>query len=386
MKKEDISGLIVYMLIFAVAIVFGLTVLQPYFVNSTFSSGLIYALFILGAIATGIIVCAILLEIGHVIGAKIGKYIIISVCILHIAFLKEEGKSKVKFSNFDGLTGETKILPKDEKSNPRPYLLMGTLLISLWIAGAVVIFMFNKDLLRTTKSDMAYFFLTVAVVSGVCLFYNLFPVKLDAINDGYRLSLVSNVRNREAFNELLRVEYEISQGKENIEIKTFTELTNFTADLNMNKVYILLDKKEYKEADELLDLVLENKNNVSYRVYLRALSMKVFIQFASKEIEEAIKYVEDNFNLELRKEIFDDNSLVSIRAYVLISGLVDNSKSECNLALNKVYKAYKRTPKSRKEAELQLFNQALDLVVEAHPKWEVDKYKLESQTKENTAK
>lgn len=386
MKKEDISGLIVYMLIFAVAIVFGLTVLQPYFVNSTFSSGLIYALFILGAIATGIIVCAILLEIGHVIGAKIGKYIIISVCILHITFLKEEGKSKVKFSNFDGLTGETKILPKDEKSNPRPYLLMGTLLISLWIAGAVVIFMFNKDLLRTTKSDMAYFFLTVAVVSGVCLFYNLFPVKLDAINDGYRLSLVSNVRNREAFNELLRVEYEISQGKENIEIKTFTELTNFTADLNMNKVYILLDKKEYKEADELLDLVLENKNNVSYRVYLRALSMKVFIQFASKEIEEAIKYVEDNFNLELRKEIFDDNSLVSIRAYVLISGLVDNSKSECNLALNKVYKAYKRTPKSRKEAELQLFNQALDLVVEAHPKWEVDKYKLESQTKENTAK
>ena len=70
--------------------------------------------------------------------------------------------------------------------------------------------------------------------------------------------------------------------------------------------------------------------------------------------------------------------MVSIRAYVLISGLVDNSKSECNLALNKVYKAYKRTPKSRKEAELQLFNQALDLVIEAHPKWEVDKYKLEA--------
>ena len=56
---------------------------------------------------------------------------------------------------------------------------------------------------------------------------------------------------------------------------------------------------------------------------------------------------------------------------------MDNSKSECTLVLNKVYKAYKHTPKNRKEAELQLFNQALDLVVEAHPKWEVDKYKLE---------
>lgn len=378
MKREDISGLIVYMLIFAVAIVFGLTVLQPYFTNSTFSSGLIYALFVLGAIAASIIVCSILLEVGHIIGAKIGKYTILSVNILHVAFFLEEGKFKVKFKNFDGLTGETKILPKDENSNPRPYLLMGTLLMSLWIAGAVVIFMFNKDYLGTTKSDMAYFFLTVAVVSGVCLFYNLFPVKLDAINDGYRLSMVSNIRNKEAFNELLRVEYEISQGKENIEIKTFTELTNFTADLNMNKVYILLDKKEYAQADELLDLVLENKNNVSYRVYLRALSMKVFIKFASKEKEEAVTYVEENFNLELRKEIFDDNSLISIRAYMLISGLVDNSKSECVLALNKVYKAYKRTDKKRKESELQLFNQALDLVVEAHPKWEVDKYKLEA--------
>lgn len=377
MKKEDISGLIVYMLIFAVAIVFGLTVLQPYFANSTFTSGIIYALFVLAAIVLGIVVCALLLEIGHIIGAKIGKYNIISVSILHFTFFKEENKTKFKFSSFDGLTGETKILPKDEKSNPRPYLLMGTLLMSLWIAGCLIIFIFNKDFLNTSRSDMAFFFLTVAVVSGVCLFYNLFPVKLDAINDGYRLSLVSNVRNKEAFNELLRVEYELSQGKENIEIKTFTELTNFTADLNMNKVYILLDKKEYDEADQLLDLVLENKQNVSYRVYLRALSMKVFIKFISKDREEAKKYIDDNFNLELRKEIFGDNSLLSIRAYMLISGLVDNSKSECTLVLNKVYKAYKHTPKNRKEAELQLFNQALDLVIEAHPKWEVDKYKLE---------
>ena len=89
MKKEDISGLIVYMLIFAVAIVFGLTVLQPYFANSTFTSGIIYALFVLAAIVLGIVVCALLLEIGHIIGAKIGKYNIISVSILHFTFFKE---------------------------------------------------------------------------------------------------------------------------------------------------------------------------------------------------------------------------------------------------------------------------------------------------------
>ncbi|MCR4911458.1 MAG: hypothetical protein K5925_02925 [Bacilli bacterium] len=381
MKKEDVTGLLLYLVIFAVAIVYGLVVLQPYFAKSTFQLGIIYALFILGAIVVGILTSAILLELGHILGAKIGGYNILSVNILHFLFYKEEGKTKFRFSNFDGLTGETKIMPKSEKSKPKAYLLMGTLFLALWITGAVIIFYINKDYVKTTRSDMAYFFLTVAVVCGIALFYNIFPAKLDALNDGYRLAMVSNPKNSEAFNELLRVEYEIGQGKEDIEIKTFTDLTNFTADLNMNKVYIALDKKEYDEADKLLDLVLANKENVSHRVYLRALSMKVYISFVSKEREEAINYVNDNFNIELRKEICDDSNLISIRAYVLISGLVDNSKSECYLALGKVYKAYKHTPKNRKEQERNLYNTAIDMVIEAHPKWELENYKLEEETK-----
>ena len=66
-----------------------------------------------------------------------------------------------------------------------------------------------------------------------------------------------------------------------VEIKTFTELTNFTAELNMNKVYVLLDNKRYKEADEMLDIVLNSKDNVSFKVYLRAIAMKVFINVVS---------------------------------------------------------------------------------------------------------
>ena len=378
MKKEDVLGLVIYLIIFAVAVIFGLTILQPYFANSTFKSGILYALFILGAVVTGIIVSAFLLEIGHIIGAKIGGYTVLSICVLHLLLYKEE-KWKFRFTpNYDGLTGETKALPKSEKSNPRPYLLMGTLLLSLWLIGCIIIFYFNKDFTRTARSDLAYFFLTTGSTAAIILVYNIFPAKLDALNDGYRLAMTSNSRNREAFNELLRVEYEISQGNTNVEIKTFTELTNFTADLNMNKVYILLDEKKYDEADKLVDLVLENRNNVSKNVYLRSLAMKVFIYMLSKERQEAIDYVDNNFNIELRKEICDDYSLVSIRAYMLISGLVDNSKSECSIALNKVYKAYKRTPKNRKEAELKLFNEALDLVIEAHPKWDIEKYRLEA--------
>ena len=54
---------------------------------------------------------------------------------------------------------------------------------------------------------MGYFALTVGVVAGICLLYNIIPFKLDSLNDGYRLVMVSNPKNKEAFNELLRVEY-----------------------------------------------------------------------------------------------------------------------------------------------------------------------------------
>lgn len=378
MRKEDISGLIVYFIIFGIAIVFGLTILQPHFANSTFSTGILYALFILGSIASAILLSAILLELGHLIGAKIGKYEVLSVCILHIMFYKDENKKvKVKFSTFDGFTGETKIRPLKEDSNPSSYLLFGTLFISLLVVGMVVLFYLNKDYTRDIRGDFAYFWLTIAMVSGICLFYNIIPIRLDSLNDGYRLSMVSNPKNKEAFNELLRVEYEISHGNNDVEIKTFTELTNFTAELNMNKIYVLLDKKEYEEADKLLDIVLNNKETVSNQIYVRAIAMKVYVKVMSHSREEAAKYVEENITLELRRRISEDNSLISIRAYLLIAGLFDDSKSECIIVLDKVYKAYKRTPKNRKEIELRMFNESLELVCEKHPKWEFEKYKLE---------
>ena len=88
MKKEDITGILMYLIILAVALVFGLTVLQPYFVNSTFKTGFLYALYIAGAIVIGVVSAALLFEAGHVLGAIAGKYKILSVCILRLMFLK----------------------------------------------------------------------------------------------------------------------------------------------------------------------------------------------------------------------------------------------------------------------------------------------------------
>ena len=379
MKKEDITGLIVYLIIIAFAIVFGLTVLQAHQQESSLT-GIFYVLYIIGSVLVGAILNAVLFEMAHVIGAKIGKYQIVSVNILGLCFYKDGGKRKVRFTSFDGLTGETKIVPKEgmvEKANPYPYLFFGSLFYVVEIVAVMVVFSIFRKAEDLALRDMAYSLLTIGAIGLVILIYNILPLRIDSMTDGYRLTMVSNPKNKLAFNELLRVEYEISQGNDDVEIRIFDEITNFTADLNLNKVYALLDKKEYAEAEALLDKIIAAKQDVSEKVYIRARAQKIYINLITKNLDEAKEYYEKEVPVAERREISNDVSMASIRAYLLMSGLLDKSRSECIIALNNVYHAFKHTAKNRQHTELVLFNEALDKVIAAHPDWELDGYKLQ---------
>ena len=396
MKKEDVSGIIVNLLIVGIALVFCFTVLSNH-QNQSGMYGFGYWGYIVGAVLSGILFNAILFELAHMAGAKVGRYEIISVCILGLTFYKLDGKRRVKFANFDGLTGETKILPRtdvEKMPNPRPYLLFGSLFFLVEAIGCVVAFtLFNTDNAATRTdtqvvlSNVGHFLLTMAVVGGVILLYNIIPLRLDSITDGYRLTMVTNPKNKEAFNELLRVEYEISQGNSDVEIKTFENITNFTADLNLNKVYALLDKREFDEAEKLLDIILAGKNELSHRTYLRAVAQKIFIHLLNKTPEEAREYYDNEVDLRIVREISQDDSMPSIRTYILVCGLIDRSRSEAALAIDKVSKAYKHTPKNRRPTEARLYNEAIDRVIEFNPKWEEFKeYKLEIVEESKTNK
>ena len=379
MKKEDITGLIVYLIIIAVAIIFGLTVLQTHNSESTFT-GMFYVLYIIGCVLIGTIFNAILFEVAHVIGAKIGKYQIVSVNILGLCFYKDNGKRKVRFSSFDGLTGETKIVPKEgmvEKASPYPYLFFGSLFFVVEAVAVMVVFSLFRHSETLELRDVAYAVLTIGAIGLIILIYNILPMRIDSMTDGYRLTMVSNPKNKLAFNELLRVEYEIAQGNDDVEIRVFDEITNFTADLNLNKVYALLDKKEYAEAEALLDKIIAAKQDVSEKVYIRARAQKIYINLITKNLDEAKEYYEKEVPVAERREISNDVSMASIRAYLLMSGLLDKSRSECIIALNNVYHAFKHTAKNRQHTELVLFNEALDKVIAAHPDWELDGYKLQ---------
>ena len=387
MKKEDVAGLIVYLVIIALAVVFGFTVLQTHAQESSFNGtlgGFGYVLYIIISVVVGILFNSILFEIAHVLGAKAGKYDIISINILGLCLYKDSGKRKVKFASFDGLTGETKIVPKEgmvDKANPYPYLIFGSAFFAVEALVVMILFSIFRLSEEPILKDVAYFLLTIGAIGLVVLLYNILPMRIDSITDGYRLTMVSNPKNRAAFNELLRVEYEISQGNDNVEVKIFDEITNFTADLNLNRVYALLDKRDYKAAEEILDKIITAKENISEKVFIRARAQKIYINLITKNIEEAREYYDKEVPVSERREISNDVSMASIRAYLLMSGLLDKSRSECIIALNNVYRAFKHTPKNRQKVEIDLFNEALEKVVTAHPDWELEGYKLQEAGK-----
>lgn len=386
MKKEDLTGLLVYGILLASALIFAFTVMKDFSGRSGFETGPFIA-FMLGAIATGVVVNALVGELGHIIGAKLGGYAILGVNVLGFNLSKIDNKVKFNFKGYDGLTGETRIYPGDKKeekeSNPVPYSLFPTVLYIIFITLFIVLFItFNKiaDGNSTLPiARMGYFLLVVAFIGMMIFVYNIVPLKLDTMNDGYRLRLVANRKNREAFNELLKVKKAIETGEKNVEVKTFDTITNFTADLNYNKVYLLLDEEKYTEAKVLIEQVVNSRDDVSERTYIRSKAQLIYINIMLESMEEAEKYYTEQVPVAERRLISKDISMASVRAYMLMSGILDKSLSETEIALNHVMKAFKRTPKNRQNTELKLYNKALKRVIEAHPNWNLEGYLLEEK-------
>ena len=138
MRKEDLISDILYLAMAAIVLLVGFLVIQP-----AINDGLLgrdmgqNVLFILIALIIGIIINVALMEIGHLIGAKIGGYKILSTNILGFNFYrvfdKNSAKSQLKFrfKSFNGLSGETIIEPKKESSNPFFYIFTPLILFLL---------------------------------------------------------------------------------------------------------------------------------------------------------------------------------------------------------------------------------------------------------------
>ena len=381
MKKNDILAILVYVLMLVIAFIYIFIFVRDYSSKSGMDTG-IYILFNLGAMFAGLIFNATLFEIAHILGAKIGGYNIVSVCILGLTFYRAEKSYKVKFSSYDGLTGETKITPnpKRKKYNPIPYLIMGTILYGIEIFLAIFTFSLINSMTQETPNvpltNLAYFILTFSVIGGILLVYNILPVHLDSLTDGYRLLLISGKKRKETklFGEDL-------VGKEQEEVEEVEVKPIYSDNPKLNEVYELLNEDKFVEAEVIIDEIMKNTDDLTGKFGVDVSAHKVFLHVMNNDLEAANEFYTKEVPLSLRKQISEAGDLVTIRSYVLMAGLLDKSKYECYYVLKKAYKAYQRINPAIKSIEVKLYNLALDKVIEVHSDWELETYKILTENK-----
>jgi hypothetical protein len=379
MKKNDAMGYVAYLLMLVIAVVVGFAIIRPIFSSSTYAGTqpMPGVLLVFLALLVGIVFNAIILELGHLVGAAIGKYEVRSCAILGVQFKKKEnGKTKVGFASFDGITGETVIVPKDaKKSNPAHTIYMPMFFLLAEVVALVVFMVFCQT--RVAQAEYVWewwyvFSLVVLTVGGMIFLYDIFPAPLDSKNDGYLLTILTNPTNKEAYNQMLLAQDRLSKGLPSGDTPVYDSVTDFTSKINEITLYQKLGAKDYEGALAIIEKTLACKNKVSDGVYHKAQAQKTAIILLTKPLEESKQYFID-LPLEEKKYIASLNNAPSVRAYLLASGLVEESLSESEAALNKADSAIHRSGEYKK-VEQGLLQDAVAKVLSSHKDWDLSSY------------
>ena len=373
MRKEDLISDILYLLMAGIVLLVGFLVIQP-----AINDGLLgrdmgqNVAFILIALIVGIILNVLLMEVGHVLGAFIGKYKILSVNVLGFNLYRDFSKNsakpqlKFRFKGFNGLTGETLIEPKSEKSNPMFYVFLPLILFLLeFVVMYFVVVLVPADSATyfETPQILKYGLIVTTTIAGCIVLYDYFPAKLDTLNDGYRLICLTKKINIDAFNEQLKLEANEYKGIKNTEFKIFEEITDFTAKVNQQTALKKLDDGDYEEALKIIDDCLKDSTKISHSTETNLKLNKVFITYIYKGKEEGTTLY-NSLDEETKNDVKKCKSLEAIRVYALYIGLEEKSESEIKYAIDKAKKLYDRLTIGEAEKEIFLISLVLKKLIE----------------------
>lgn len=371
MKKNEFATFLVYVAMLVIAVLVGFLVIRPAIAERWNSNNAI--VFVIVFIIAGVIINALLLEIGHFLGAKAGHYLVVSWNVLGLSFKKSKGKWKFGFSGFDGLTGETKIVPKDiEKSTLVGVVAIPLLLYLVEVIVCIILMAVSQRNVAFSgnSSDvwLEVFAVVLMAIGGMIYLYDYFPAHLDSETDGYRMVAFNKKINREAYNRMALNAYKLSEGEAVRDDYIYEDITDFTAEVNMVKVYAEIDRGDINKALEILQLTIDTDNRISEGVRNNAIIMKLSLVLLTKKRDVGAKYYE-NVENEQRKYIAQFDGMPSLRSYLLVSGLIENSEAETNYALEKALRILKKNDETTKETETKLLKLTIQRVATLHPSW-----------------
>ncbi|MGI6644710.1 MAG: hypothetical protein ACOX28_03050 [Bacilli bacterium] len=370
MKKEDFLSIFVFLLMLIIALFIGLRIISNANVELGYNTAQSYTFAII-TIIVGVLINALIFELGHVLGALISGYKIMSVNIFGLCLYRAGKNWKLGFRSYNGLTGETKIFAKKEKASPKLHLFGPLIMFLIELAIAIVLFVvLPKD------NIFHHAPLIVAGIGAILIVYNIMPFKLDTATDGYYLMLLSKKVNVSAYNELMRIQSLVHENKPLTDLKEFSEITTLTAKVNMYKYYEYLYDEKYEEALAIVENIISESKAVDEEMLGTAITQKLYILLVTKPKEAAELYWNNELTVKDRKFIANDLTIESLRTYLLFNAVVSKSESEAMFALLRFKKALKRhNDETRKEQEIALFDNALLKAKELNPTWKLEEHK-----------
>lgn len=365
MSKEDLLSLLAYGLALGVAIVLGFTLIIPTFreVEGTVL-GMPQMLFMVLCILVSFLLNVILLEVSHVIGALISGYEIVYVNVLGFCIYKDSDtkKMKAKFPvNFDGLTGETKVLPKSENAKPNMIVLVPFVVIILEALLLIV-----SSVILNNSSDNSFLwvklFMLVLTTFGAMLFiYNYFPAKIDSITDGYKMVIFSKKENVDMYNKMLILEDNIRKNSKAFNIETINENSDLSATFNCAVIQHETRNKNYIKVLELAENIINNQKVSRESLYFAQCSkLLVLLNDDLNKAKDFYNSLEEN----AKKYIKSRFSLFTIKTAILYFGLIEKADSEITYQLDKVKKHLLLYSEDSKKIEVSEINEILTKIKE----------------------
>ncbi len=363
MEKNEFGSIIIYLIMLALLLLVGQTVVNLVLKNIDTSVNQ-YVYLLICAISS-LLVFELTYQIGRVIGARIGKYKCVYFNFFGLCFYKKNNnKWSFKLEGFDGgLFSETRFVPisNDAKCNPAHFLRGGLIAFLLSVVISLVIFML--DIIPDTIRFAMLIYLGIGLV---LLLYNIIPMKTDILNDGYRLKLLGSKENAKAYNDFMLIESNRRNGLDEGEYKIYEKITPMTIQINNYIYYKELLKKNFEQAEHIIDVILKNPEALDNNTVYRYRIQKMFFVILNKSKEEASEYYWKTMSSYDRKFLAKDNFIPSRRVYLLVSGLINESASESRIAIEGMKKRINRiVDTTQKAVELELYEKCINMVTES---------------------
>lgn len=334
--------------------------------------------FVLAALFIGII----FYTLGRIIFGSITGYSVKQLVFLGFNVVKTSKGFKTNWEFSRLLEMRLLLTPKDDKDhNPTLMFLGGTISYVIFFA-IILVLSFTLTSLPTQWKYILQYGLLVSLAVPI---YELIPLNYTVKNDALMLILTRSSEDKKAYNNYL-----INKGNditndfltpisftnyENSRVKYWTLLADIEKDIY---------DQNYNKAYTKISTLLEKEASIPSAIYCEAGYNKIFLLLITNRSKEASEYIT---TLEKKVKNSEDYHL-SISAYrsdILVSAFIENSLESTKDSIENFQKLalkYPLTPRVNKEVEI--VNNNIPRINQAHPDWKLNLIDLSKFEKNNS--